>query len=265
MGTVLDTVLLDVHNAATSAIGLTAATAATGDSLSVRSFKPTAYARLESLAVHASAGPRLARVISPRMHDNVTGITYQPAELPAQFLFPREVGEPLYSSDTLVVQLDAAASSDTVATLLVYYSDIDGSGADLRNWGDIRGRIRHVKVMEVAVTNSATIGAWTDTKINTTEDQLHADAEYAVLGFQTSVALATMGIKGPSTSNYRICAPGATETLDLTEYFITMSEKHGTPHIPVFKANDRNNTFISTAAPTASATADVFAVLAELA
>lgn len=265
MGLVLDTVLLDLHNAATTAVGLTPSTPATGDSLSVRSFAANAYAKLEAVFLHASAGPRRAQITSPRMHDNVTGIALQFAELPTEFALPRYVGEPLYSADTLTVQLDAAASSDTVAALLNYYSDIPGSAADLRNWGDIAGRIKHIKAMQVAVTSSATIGQWSDTVITTTDNQLHADAEYAVLGFETSAALLTFAIKGPATSNYRVGCPGSTETTDVTEYFITMGEKHNTPHIPVFKANDRNSTYVSVAAPTASVGADVFAILAELA
>lgn len=263
MGVALDTVLLDVHNAATSAIGLTAATAASGDSLSVRSFSDPGYAKLEAVFLQG-ATPRRFRVTSPRMHDNVTGISFQSGETPAQFLLPREVGEPLYSADTLVASMDAAASSDTVAALLAYYKDLQGIDANLLSWAQVKSRMIRLKVMEVDVTSSATIGAWSDTVITTTENQLKADYEYALLGFQSSAALLCMGIKGPSTGNLRVCAPGSTETLDISEYFIEMSERHGTPHIPVFKANDRNATFISVAANTASAAADVFAILAQL-
>lgn len=265
MGLVLDTVLYDVHNAATSAIGLTAATQPSGDPPQIRSFGPNAYAKLEAVFLHAAAGPRRARITSPRMHDNVTGISVQVAELPTEFALPREVGEPLYSADTLVVSMDAAASSDTVLALLNYYSDIPGSAADLRRWGDISGRIKHIKVMEVDCVSSATIGAWSDTVITVTENQLHADAEYALLGFEASAAALVFALKGPATSNYRVGCPGTSETTDVSEYFVRMGEDHGTPHIPVFKANDRGATVISVAAPTASVAVDVFAVLAELA
>lgn len=263
MGKCIDTVLLDVHNATTSAVGLTNATTATGDSLSVRSFDHPASARLLSIGLQGS-GTRQIRLTSPRMHDNVTGITAQLVETPAEFLLPLEVGEPLYSSDTLVAQMDAAASSDTVATLLNYYTDLEGIDANLQTWKQVKDRMLRLKIMEVAVTTSATIGAWTDTVITTTENQLKADYSYALLGFETSSALAVMGIKGPATGNLRVCAPGSTETLEITEYFISMGERHGLPMIPVFKANDRANTFISAAANTASATANVYAILAQL-
>lgn len=263
MGTVIDTVLADVHNAATSAVGLTAATAATGDSFGVRSFASTDWARLEALFLQGS-GTRQARIQSPRMHDNVTGITLQSAEAPTEFPLPQEVGEPLYSADVLSVSMDAAASSDTVMALLVYYKNIQGSGADVRMWADIASRIEHIKIAQVACITSATIGAWSDTVITTTENQYKADHAYAVLGFLSNVALCCMGLKGPATGNYRICAPGQTSTLEISRYFVEMSNFHQTPHIPVFKANDRASTYVSTAANTASVAANVYMVLADL-
>ncbi len=263
MGLCIDTVLADVHNATTSAIGLTAATAATGDSFGVRSFAQTSWAKLEALFLQGS-GTRQARVASPRMHDNVTGITIQSAESPTDFVLPQEVGEPMYSADLLTVSMDAAASSDTTMALLMYYRDVAGIAADLRGWSDISARIEHIKVAQVAVTTSATIGAWQDTLITTTENQWKADHAYAVLGFLSTVALTCMGLKGPCTGNLRVCAPGATSTLDISRYFVEMGNLHGTPHIPVFKANDRASTYVSTAANTASANANVYMVTADL-
>lgn len=264
MGRALDTVLFDVHNAATSAIGLTAATVTgSGDPSSVRSFDAPAICRMDAAFVQGS-GTRQARLISPRLHDNVTGFTWQSPESPTQFLFPSQIGQPMYSVDQLTVQLDAAASSDTVAALLLYYTDLQGINADLRSWPDISPHVVNLKSMQVAVTSSATIGAWTDTVITTTENQLKADYRYALLGFETNAALLCMGLKGPATGNLRICAPGATNTFPLTEYFIRMTEHHGRPYIPVFKANDRGSTNISVAANTASVAASVYAILAQL-
>lgn len=263
MGLALDTVLLDVHNAATTALGLTASTPATGDSLSIRSFDSPSKAYFEALFLQGS-GTRRARIISPRLHDNVSGLTWQSAEVPAQFLFPRQAAQELYSVDQLVVQFDAAASSDTVGALLNYYTDLGGIAADLRPWAQIREQVIDYKIMEVDVTSSATIGQWSDTAITVTDNQLKADFAYAVLGFVANTALLCMGIKGPATGNLRICAPGTTETLDITSYFIEMEERQKRPFIPVFKANDRANTFISVAANTASVASNVFAILARL-
>lgn len=264
MGLAIDTVLVDVHNATTAALGLTAGSVAnSGDSLSVRSFDNPAWASLMGAFLQGS-GTRQLRILSPRLHDNVSGLTWTSAESPAEFLLPPEIGQRLYSVDALTVQMDAAASSDTVAALLVYYKDLEGINADLRTWDQIKGRIINLKIMEVDVTSSATIGAWSDTAITTTDNQLKADYKYAVLGLVTSAAILTMGIKGPSTGNLRVCVPGASATFPLSDYNILMGNRHGVPFIPVFKSNDRANTFISVAANTASVSAKVFAILAQL-
>lgn len=264
MGLAIDTVALDVHNAATTAVGLTNATAANGDSLQVRSFKDGAYAVLENAYLQGASAPRRLRLISPRLHDNVTGVSWQALENPTEFLLPSEVQQPLYSADTLIAQMDAAASSDTVAALFNYYSDAPGLNADLRSWASIKGRVLGVKPVEVDCTSSATIGQWSDTVITTTENQLKANYEYAVLGFTGSAAFAAIGLKGPATSNLRICVPGSSPTLRLTDYFKYMEELTGRPHIPVIQANDRGATFVSVLANTASATDNVFAILAWL-
>ena len=264
MGLAIDTVLLDVHNAATTAIGLTNATAATGDSLGVRSFKDAAYASLENVYLQGTTPPRRARILSPRLHDNVTGVSFQALENPTEFLLAAELSQTLYSADTLVVQLDAAGSSDTVAALSVYYSDLPGVNADLRTWDQVKNRIIDVKPVEVDITTNATIGQWSDTAITTTENQLKANYEYAVLGFTGSAALLTVGIKGPATGNLRVCIPAASPTLRLTDYFVFQSQQGNRPYIPVFQANDRAATFVSAAANTASATDNVFMICARL-
>lgn len=262
-GPALDTVLLDVHNAATSAIGLTAATVANGDSLSIRAFKDNGKALLENVYLQGS-GTRRVRILSPRLHDNVTGISWQSAESPTEFLMPAGTHQAMYSSDTLVAQLDAAASSDTVAALNMYYSDLPGINAELKSWKEVEPKILAIKPMEVDCTTSATIGAWSDTLLTTTENQLKADYDYAVLGMEVSAAVLCAGVKGSFTGNLRVCAPGASSTLKLVDYFVYMSEATGTPHIPVFNANDRNAIYVSTATNTASASVDVILYLAQL-
>lgn len=264
MGLALDTVLLDVHNTATTAIGLTAATAATGDSLTVRSFKDNGSAWLENVFLQGTTPPRRFRLTSPRLHDNVTGISFDSLENPTEFLIAAKLQQALYSADTLVAQMDAAGSSDTVAALSIYYTDAPGLSQNLYTWDQIKNRIIDIKPVEVDITSAATIGQWSDTVITTTENQLKADYDYAVLGFSGSANLLCLGIKGPCTSNLRACIPAASPTLRLTDYFAYQSEVSGRPYIPVFNANDRGATYVSAAANTASATDNVFMMCARL-
>jgi hypothetical protein len=264
MGIAIDTVLVDLHNVSTNPATLTNAVAANGDSLAVRSFKDSGKCTLENVYLQGASAPRRFRLLSPRLHDNVTGVSFQALENPTEFLISAEVEQTMYSADQLVVQLDAAASSDTIAALSLYYTDAPGLSADLRTWDQVRNRIIDIKPVEVDCTSSATIGQWTDTLINTTENQLKADYEYALLGFEGSAAFCTVGIKGPCTSNLRICIPGASPTLRLTDYFIYQSMQGNRPYIPVMQANDRAATYVSVAANTASTADNVFAILARL-
>lgn len=264
MPVAIDTVGLDVHNAATTGLGLTAATAATGDSLTVRAFKDNGRAYLENIYLQGASAPRRVKLISPRLHDNVSGVQYQAAESPTEFLLPSEIMQPLYSADTLVPSMDAAASSDTVAALFNYYTDVPGMQADVRPWSQIAGRVLGIKPVEVDVTTNATIGQWQDVAITTTDNQLKANYEYAVLGFTESAVACAIGIKGPCTSNLRVCVPGASPTLKTTDYFKYMEDVTGRPHIPVMQANDRFNTFVSVLSNAASAAVNVFMILAWL-
>lgn len=259
----IDSILADVHNAGGAGIGLTAATPATGDSFTVRNFPTTSKARLEVVAVQGAA-PRQARITSPLLHDNVTGLTFNTGENPTTFLLPKDIGQPLVPGDNLAISLDAAATSDTTALLCIYYENLPGTAARLFSWGDISGIIKSIKPMEVDVTSNATIGQWSDTLITTTENQLHAKSDYAVLGYEATVALNAIGVKGQETANLRVCGPGPTSAFPTSDYFVRMSEKHGTPHIPVFNADNRGSFYVSVFANTTAVASKITLILAEL-
>jgi len=114
--------------------------------------------------------------------------------------------------------------------------------------------------------DAVAVGAWTDTLVTATENQLHSGKDYAVLGYQCSAAIDVVGIKGSATGNLRTCGPGASSTLDITEYFVAMSEANNLPYIPVFNSDDRNATYVSAFNHAAiGAGADsVYLILAEL-
>lgn len=263
MGRAIDTVLAFATEAAASAFP-TALAATPGDSLTVRSYKEGTKARLESVIYSAGGGERI-RITSPLIHDNVTGLTWEPAEVPSQWILPPEASVELQRVDTLAVSGGIAAAGTITAGLVIAYEDLDGADAKLYSWGDIRGMIRKIKPIEVDL-NAIAVGAWTDTPINTTDKQLHADSYYAVLGYQVSAAVDILGFKGSATANLRVCGPGPVSSLDIAEYFITVSEKTGRPHIPVFNANDQGAFNVSAASHVAIAggVEHAYPILAEL-
>lgn len=263
MGRAIDTVLAFSTQGAASPFP-TALAATSGDSLSIRSFDRSTKSYLESV-IYSAGGAERIRITSPLIHDNVTGLTWEPAEVPAQWILPPELSVQVQPVDTLVVNGGIAAAGTITAGLVIAYENLDGADARLFSWPDLRGLVKYVKPIEVDLSAIA-VGAWTDTPINTTDKQLHADSYYAVLGWNPNALVDIVGVKGSATANLRVCGPGATSSLDITEYFIAVSEKTGRPHIPVFNANDQGAFNVSAAnhAAIAGAAEHVYLILAEL-
>lgn len=262
MGKAIDTILVSAVNpGAGGAVGVVTPS---GDPLQVRNFPPGSHAWLENI-IRMGTAAGFVGVTSPLLHDPVRGIRITPAESPSVYSLPGEACELLQPQDTLTVTISGGAAETDVAALSLYYDNVPGADARLASWGDISGNIKHVKPLSVAVTSSATIGAWTDTALTTTENLLHANTDYAVLGYMSNTALAVIGIKGVDTGNLRACGPGSTSEFPTTGYFIDMGRDTGRPHIPVFNAANAAATFASVAASTASVAATVEFLLAELA
>lgn len=263
MGVYIDTIGSFVTAGATTPKALAAVTASPGDSFQVRSFSQQGWARLEEVFYQGTAKAQI-RLTSPMFHDNVTGLTTASPEAAASFVLPREYGQPLVTGDTLALLSGCAAGASAITALLAYYSDPNGPVARLHSWGDIAGIIKSIKILEVDVTSSATIGSWSDTAVNTNDKQLHAHTDYAVLGYICDTPLAVVGIKGQATNNLRVCGPGYYGALETDSVFVDLTTDHGTPHIPVFNADNQGATYVSVLANTASVAAKVYLNLAEL-
>lgn len=261
MGIAIDTVVFKATNPGASA---TAAAAVSGDSLTVRSFDKPAYARLEQLwRQGATAG--LIGIRSPVLHDPTRGIRFTTAETPSIMDMPRDVGQPLAPSDTLIAELSGGTAEVDLGAMMIYYSDVTGLSANLFNWGDIRGAIGNIKPLEVDITTNGTAGLWSEAAFNSTEDLFHADRQYAVLGYLTDTAVLAVALRGAETGNIRAGGPGTTASFDTTDYFIRMSERMGTPHIPVIKANNRAAIMGAISAVATSTAVKVQYILAEMA
>lgn len=263
-GKAVDTILAFSTQAGASAFP-TALAATTGDSLTIRSVVGESRARMMAFITKSDAAGNQFRITSPTLHDNVTGLTYFAPENPAAFMVPDYTAVELTPQDTLTVQGQSGGATTITAGIVNYYDDIRGTDADLYRWGDIQGDIKSMKVVQVG-NGAIAVGAWTDTLITNTEDQLHADHSYAVLGYEVTPAVALVGVKGVATGNLRMCGPGAAQSLDIASYFVYMSERHNLPYIPVFQANDRKGFNVSMADSVARAAnaVNVSLILAEL-
>lgn len=260
MGLAIDTVGFFATNPGAT---ITAATVSPGDSFTIRSFAPSSSAFLEEI-VRKGATAGMVRVRSPLVHDNVRGVMFSTGETPSRFLLPPEVGQVVQSQDNLIVEVSGGTAETDTGVLIVYYSDLLGASARLRSWGDIAHNIKNIKPVEVDLTTSGTIGTWVDTVLTTTENLMHANSDYAVLGYVLDVACLAFGVKGQDTSNLRVCGPGITDSSDTSDFFVKQSDRHGTPHIPVISAANRFSTYVSALSDTASVAIKGQLVLAEL-
>jgi hypothetical protein len=118
----------------------------------------------------------------------------------------------------------------------------------------------------VDVAGPATAGDWSaGTVINATNDNLKADTDYAILGYEVNTESLAIGISGTDTGNLRVGGPGPLNPLETRDWFISLSKAQGTPHIPVFNSNNRGNTLVFAAKNTAAGTVSVSLQLARLA
>lgn len=257
----IDTILVSATNP--GAGGIVGSTTNSGDTLSVRNFNPPDTAYLENI-IRMGTTAGFVQVQSPLLHDNVQGIRITPSESPSVFSLPAEMTQTLQAQDTFQVTIAGGAAEADIAVLSLYYTNLPGAAARLHSQGDIAGNIKYIKPLRVAVTSSATVGTWTDTVITTTENLLHANKDYAVLGYMDNAAYGAIGIKGIDTGNLRVAGPGSTQELVTTDFFVNMSNETGRPHIPVFNAANANGTFVSICAATASVAGVVELILAEL-
>ena len=259
MGAALETVAGSASSPSTT---YTALTMNSGDSLTVRNFPPANPAYLMSIFRHdGTVG--VSRLRSPLLHDNVKGIHIATAESPSEFGFPCPGVQLLKPQDTLVAEVTGSASTLSLMGISIYYTNLPGSAARLHNYGDFHGMIKNIVTVEVAVTNSGTAGIWTDTVITTTDNLLHANTDYAVLGMYGDVATGIIGIKGIDTGNLRVCKGGNVGTFESSQYFKILSERSGLPCIPVFNAANAASTYVSTCTLAASTATNVTLVLAE--
>jgi hypothetical protein len=148
--------------------------------------------------------------------------------------------------------------------LQLYYEDLPGIQARLHNYSDILPLTKSVKPIRVAVTSSATVGLWTDTLITTTENLLHANTDYAVIGYTSNSALGCIALKGAETGNLRIGGPGATSEFATTDFFALMNQRNNRPWVPVFNSANAGGLFVSVCASTASVAATVELICVEL-
>lgn len=236
----------------------------TGDTFQVRSTPVDNGPSLIGMwAQNATGG--FIRVRSPRLHDATQGIRNTVPAASIRNLFPDGSSTPLFSQDPLIFETSGGGAETDVGCLAVYYPDLGGINARLATWSQIQPMIKEMTTIEVAVGAVTTAGDWSPgTAINTTNDLLKANLDYAILGYTSSVPVAAVAIRGADTGNMRVGGPGTTELVETRDWFKSLSQELGVGMIPVINQANRAATLAFVCAATAiGATIDF--IVAELA
>ena len=228
--------------------------AATKDSLTIISFPTGEQAWIEEVFANNSAHKQEVAIFSQRFGDNTFGLRMEGqfrSGTTQQAIFPGEVDIPIWSADTLNVQVNGTASDNADAVLQLYYTNIQGAGQRLCRAEQIIPIIKQgiagnsrVLGIEVTVTPGTTGNYGTAVALNANDDRLQADYDYALIGFTTDKPVLSIGISGPDTGFYRIPMPGLFDSRWTSDWFLKQAMNRGVPHVPVINANNKATTFL---------------------
>lgn len=245
---------------------ITATATFPGDVLAIRSFNsPSKAWLLSAWAAAATAG--VARVRSPRLHDNVQGIRFRNAtsQVPRDLL-TEYTQQQIYSQDTLITEESGGGAETDGFSLMTYYQDIGGIAARLTTIDAIAARIVELVNVEVAVGSGAAVGARSAaTALNGTFDLLIANQDYALLGYETDTTGLSVGVRGPDTGNLRVGGPMTTEKIETRDWFVRLGKRLGEPCIPIINQANRAATLVDTSQVVAGVAANITLVMAQLA
>lgn len=227
----------------------TGLTASTGTSFTVRNTDPAkAVWLLGSWAFNATAGE--LRIRSTKLHDFQQGIRNRvTAALTAQ-LFPSHMNasyaQRLFAQDALTVEITGGggAEKDTAA-LLILYEDLQGASGRFIDQAFLKKNGLNAVTAEVTITAVATGNFGGSVAINSTNDNLIANTDYAILGGMSDTRGCAVGITGIDFSNLRLGFPAEPSLRGFTNnWFEHLTLAFNTPLIPVFNSANKAATTI---------------------
>jgi hypothetical protein len=226
----------------------TVLTPSTGTSFTVRGTDATKPAwLLSSWAFNLAAGE--LRIRSTKLHDFQQGIRNR---VTASFSGPLAPGhtngsyaQRLYSQDALTVELTGGAAEIDTAALLIAYDDLQGIAGRFIDQSTLKKLGQNIVTIEVTVTAVATGNFGGAVAINSTNDNLIANTDYAVLGGMTDTRGDAVGVTGVDFGNLRIGFPAEPSIRDETQnWFEQLSLAFNAPYIPVFNSANKAATTI---------------------
>lgn len=242
-----------------------AVTAPSGDVLAIRSFDPASKAWLANIWGTA-ATEAIARIRSPRFHDNVQGLRFRlPTGIQPRGRLTEYEAQVLYSTDVLIAEIQAAAAETDGFAWVNYYENIGGLDARFEAIEAIGPRIKNLFTVEVACPAGAAVGVYSvNTAINATIDQFKANTDYALLGYECDITGLSVGVVGADTGNVRVGGPMTTEAMETRSWFIDLGSKLGQPCIPIINSQNKASTFVNNCQVVVGLASEIVLIMAEL-
>jgi hypothetical protein len=272
MGLALETIV-GYNGNLTGSTTFDALTVGTGQSFTIRSFADGSRAFIEDVFAADDDSAFQLSIKSPRMHDNVKGLLFagtnlsvavEQAFLP-QWLMPGHSIQPVYSTDVLSVTANGTAADVVCAAFNVRYESLGGVAARLYDWPTIQPLIVNKVGILTAPVPGGTAGNWgAGYTLNSGDNRLHADTDYAVLGYTCSRTVVAVAINGIDTGNLNVGGPGGPDSSVTGAFFTDAAIRYGMPHIPVINSNNAGGITVQIADILTSGTPNVTIELAQL-
>jgi hypothetical protein len=204
-----------------------------------------------------------------RFHDQQFGIrgsvpagsTLAPASAMTK-IFGVGIDQPIYPSDVMTIWAAGADNDKVNATVVVYYEDIPGIAARMASFEEVRSRGWNQVGIKTLLTPGS--GNWgTGVALNSSDNRLHANTDYAVLGFNANLPLSAVGISGIDTGNLRTGGPVLANSEHDENLFVDFARAYNAPLIPIINSNNAGSTFLY-AAGVGSTQTEVDVMLVEL-
>ncbi len=187
-------------------------------------------------------------ITASRFHDQTFGIrgsvTSGAATAPVNrsvCLSPIGVDQPIFPSDVLTVQANGTAADDVIVTITVYYPDLPGIHARLATQEYVQAHTKNL----VGINTNLTPGdgvAGTAVALNAADNRLHANTDYALLGFSSNLAFGSITVAGVDTGNLKVGGPMLGEPSHDSQLYWDLAGSYNAPLIPIINSNNAGAT-----------------------
>jgi hypothetical protein len=257
MGLALD--LQAFTSTSTGAGNFIAATPFTGSIANIRNFAPTDQAQLLEFG-RKGATVGTGRIRSALFHDDVQGLRFRSLAADPTSHVPHWQPNLLYSQDSPLIDGDGTNAEVEAYVASIYYSNLPGGNARLHSPADVLPLVDLLLGQQVTITAVVPPGFAT-ALITSLYNTLKANRDYAVLGWQSDVALAGIGIQGADTSNFIAGGTCEADIFKTRDKFVRMSYEYNLPLIPVINAANAPSTNLVVYNDVAAVNANVTLIL----